>query len=89
MITGLSIHYLSALVASGEFSASIFGGPSTHDITPGKILVEEAGGRATDIYGNTPVRFDGDMRGQLCSNGLVHDEILGTLQLGPDLTKAV
>jgi myo-inositol-1(or 4)-monophosphatase len=89
MISGLSIHYMSALVASGEFSACIFGGPSTHDITPGKILIEEAGGRATDLYGKTPVRFDGDMPGQLCSNGLVHDEILSTLELGQDLKKIV
>ena len=87
MITGLSIHYMTALVASGEFSASIFGGPSCHDITPGKILIEEAGGRATDIYGKTPARFDQDMPGQLCSNGLVHDDILSTLALGPDLNK--
>src|SRR3989344_2717313 len=28
IISGLSIHYLSSLVAAGEFSASIFGGPS-------------------------------------------------------------
>lgn len=87
MISGLSIHYMTALVASGEFSASIFGGPSPHDITPGKIIIEEAGGRATDLYGKTPTAFDEDMRGQLCSNGLVHDDILSTLALGPDLKK--
>lgn len=87
MITGLSIHYLSALVASGEFSASIFGGRSAHDMTPAKIIVEEAGGRVTDLYGKVPARFDQDMPGQLCSNGLLHDEILSTLALGPDLKK--
>jgi len=85
MITGLSIHYLSSLVASGEFSASIFGGTSAHDMTPAKIIIEEAGGRVTDIYGATPSRFDRPMPGQLCTNGLVHDEILSTLALGPDL----
>jgi len=85
IISGLSIHYLSSLVAGGEFSASIFGGKSTHDMTPAKIIVEEAGGRVTDMYGNVPARFDRDMPGQLCSNGLVHDEILSILALGPDL----
>lgn len=85
MITGLSIHYLSSLVASGEFSASIFGGTSPHDMTPAKIIIEEAGGRVSDMYGNTPTRFDIEMPGQVCSNGLVHDEILSTLALGPDL----
>ena len=87
IISGLSIHYLSSLVAAGEFSASIFGGKSTHDMTPAKIIVEEAGGKVTDVYGNIPARFDGDMPGQLCSNGLVHDEILSILALGPDLKK--
>jgi len=87
IISGLSIHYLSSLVAAGEFSASIFGGPSCHDITPAKIIIEEAGGRATDMYGIVPVSFDRDMSGQLCTNGLVHDEILSILALGPDLKK--
>lgn len=87
MITGLSIHYLSSLVASGEFSASIFGGTSAHDMTPGKLLVEEAGGRASDLYGAVPNDFSKTMAGQVCSNGLVHEEILATLQLGPDLKK--
>ncbi|HWP61004.1 MAG TPA: inositol monophosphatase [Candidatus Paceibacterota bacterium] len=87
MITGLSIHYLSALVASGEFSASIFGSTSAHDMTPGKIIVEEAGGRASDIYGNIPERFDEDMQGQVCSNGGIHDELIEALKLGPDLKK--
>ena len=87
IISGLSIHYLSSLVAAGEFSASIFGGTSCHDMTPAKIIIEEAGGRVTDMYGNIPARFDRDMPGQLCSNGLVHDEVLEILKLGPDLKK--
>lgn len=87
MISGLSIHYVSALVASGEFSASLFGGPSPHDMTPAKILVEEAGGRVTDMYGAVPSRFDQPMRGQVCSNGFVHEELLEALALGPDLKK--
>jgi myo-inositol-1(or 4)-monophosphatase len=87
MIAGLSIHYLSSLVASGEFSASIFGGTSPHDMTPAKIIVEEAGGRVSDLYGVIPERFDTEMPGQLCSNSAVHDELLSILALGPDLKK--
>lgn len=78
-ITGLSIHYMCALVAVGEFSAAFFGGPSPHDITPSKLLVEEAGGKATDLFGNIPARFDREMKGQLVSNGLLHKELLGLL----------
>ena len=78
-ITGLSIHYMCALVAAGEFSAAIFGGTSAHDMTAGKLLVEEAGGKATDIFGGMPERFDRDMEGQLCSNGLLHSELLAIM----------
>lgn len=78
-ITGLSIHYMCALVAAGEFSAALFGGISAHDMTAGKLLVEEAGGKATDIFGNIPTRFDRDMEGQMCSNGLLHDELLAIM----------
>ena len=56
-------------------------------MTPAKIIIEEAGGRVSDLYGKTPARFDIDMPGQLCSNGAVHDEILSILALGPDLKK--
>jgi myo-inositol-1(or 4)-monophosphatase len=79
-ITGLSIHYMCALVAVGEFSAAFFGGESPHDITPSKLLVEEAGGRATDLFGKTPTRFDVQMKGQLCSNGGIHGQLLKILE---------
>lgn len=79
-VTGLSIHYMSALVAAGELSATLFGGTSAHDMTAGRLLVEEAGGSASDIFGNQPERFDRDMEGQLLSNGLLHDELLNLLE---------
>lgn len=78
-IVGLSIHYMSALVAAGEFSASLFGGRSVYDMTPSKLLVEEAGGKATDLFGNIPNRFDRDQEGQLCSTGVLHGEIMALL----------
>lgn len=75
-ITGLSIHYMSALVAAGEFVASFFGGTGAHDMTAGTILVEEAGGRASDLFGRRPERYDRDMEGQLCTNAVLHDQII-------------
>ncbi|MBI3573615.1 hypothetical protein HY090_01025 [Candidatus Kaiserbacteria bacterium] len=79
LITGLSIHYLSALVAAGEFAAAFFGGTSPHDMAAAKVLVEEAGGKVTDLKGNVPLRYDRDIEGQLSSNGIVHKELLGML----------
>lgn len=78
-IVGLSIHYMSALVAAGEFSASLFGGRAVYDMTPSKLLIEEAGGKATDLFGKTPERFDRDQEGQLCSTSILHGEIMALL----------
>ena len=80
-ITGLSIHYMNGLVAAGEFSGCFFGGPSPHDMTAAAVIVTEAGGKVTDLDGNAPDRYDRDMEGQLCSNGVLHDELLSLLQV--------
>ena len=76
VMSGLSIGYVGALVAAGEFSACIFSGRDPHDTVAIQLLVEEAGGRATDLYGKTVERYDREVAGQVASNGLVHDELL-------------
>ena len=80
VMTGLSIGYVGALVAAGEFSACIFSGKDPHDTVAIQLLVEEAGGKATDLAGNAVERYDGEVNGQLASNGLVHEEILEILK---------
>lgn len=49
---------------------------SSWDIAAGALIVKEAGGRFTDLQGND---FDLRNRKICASNGLVHDEILQTL----------
>ena len=65
------------LVARGQFTASIFSGTTGKfvDIAPLKVIVEEAGGKVTDIFGNEQ-RYDQDIKGAIVSNGIVHDEIV-------------
>ncbi len=75
-ITGLSTHYMSALVAAGEFAASFFGGAAPHDMAAAAIIVKEAGGKVTDLNGKIPERYDRDIDGQICSNGVLHDELI-------------
>ncbi len=67
-------------VADGEFSMAIFPGTKRKncDIAAAKVIVEEAGGRVTDIFGNEQ-RYDRDINGAIISNGLVHDEVLKTV----------
>ncbi len=79
IISGLSIHYLCALVAAGELSATFFGGTSPHDISASALLVSEAGGKATNLFGKQPERYDREIEGLLVSNGTVHDDLVAMM----------
>lgn len=64
-------------VANGEFNLAIFPG-TTHkncDIAAAKVIVEEAGGKVTNIFGEEQ-RYDQDIHGAIISNGIVHDEVV-------------
>ncbi len=65
-----------ALVAAGRLEA--FWEPGLHpwDVAAGVLLVEEAGGRVTDLQGRALRSPDGDV---LASNGRVHDALLAVL----------
>lgn len=69
------------LVASGKSEANVFPGTKGKfvDAAAMKILVEEAGGKVTDLFGNDQ-RYDKDINGIVLSNGLVHDEVLAYIK---------
>jgi myo-inositol-1(or 4)-monophosphatase len=53
-----SIQYKLALVAAGEGAATLSRGPKHEwDVCAGALIVEEAGGRATDMFGQ-PLRYN-------------------------------
>ena len=62
-------------VATGEFSLSIFPGTERKhcDIAAVKVIVEEAGGKVTDLFGKEQ-RYDKSINGAVISNGIVHEE---------------
>lgn len=64
-----------ALVAAGEFAFAIFPGRYAHDAAAVKILVEEAGGRVTNMLGEEQ-RYDRTIQGLVVSNGVLHNEII-------------
>ena len=63
-----------ACVASGRMDAFWEFNLNPWDTAAGILLVEEAGGRATDFSG---AEFRLDSREILASNGLIHEELLG------------
>jgi histidinol-phosphatase len=62
-------------VFEGKAEAAIEIGVKAWDIAPMKIIVEEAGGRYTDLEGGSSI-YKG---GCLVSNGLVHEDLLKIL----------
>ena len=76
-----SIIRASVAVASGDFSMAIFPGviKCPHDIAAIKVIVEEAGGKVTSLFGDEE-RYDQDIiTGAVVSNGVVHDEVVRTV----------
>jgi fructose-1,6-bisphosphatase/inositol monophosphatase family enzyme len=67
--------FKGALVAQGRLDAYIFPGLSAHDIAAEKLIIEEAGGKVTDIDGNEQ-RYDQPIRGAIISNGKLHDVLV-------------
>jgi len=70
------------LVARGDYEAVIFPGTTGKnvDIAAMKVIIEESGGRVTDLFGREQ-RYDQDIQGALLSNGKVHTELLSYLSV--------
>jgi myo-inositol-1(or 4)-monophosphatase len=77
-----STAYKLARVAAGAADAFASRGPKSEwDVCAGGLIVEEAGGRVTDLTG-APLCYNQPMPhvyGILASNGWVHDRLLGVL----------
>ena len=75
-----SVIRASMCVASGEFNVAIFPGTKHKncDIAAAKVIVEEAGGKVTDLFGNEQ-RYDRDINGAIISNNIVHKEVVDAI----------
>lgn len=64
-------------IASGDFSCDLFPGfdHGNCDMAASALIVEEAGGRVTDFYGNVQ-KYDKAINGAIITNGISHDEVL-------------
>lgn len=75
LIRMASFVYPSSLVAAGEFGFTIFPHTTAHDAAAVKIIIEEAGGKVTDLFGNDQ-KYDRDIQGVIVSNGILHDKLV-------------
>lgn len=69
------ITYEAMLVASGQITGVVFPGKTPWDIAAVKVIVEEAGGKVTDLYGNDQL-YDRAIKGAVVSNSRMHDELV-------------
>lgn len=74
-----SIIEASSLVATGGFDGAIFRFDSEVDIASVKIIVEEAGGKVTDIEGNEQ-KYDKKINGAIISNGFLHTKLVSAVK---------
>lgn len=77
-------------IASGSIEAFIVPriGPKWWDVAAGILMVEEAGGRVTDMYGNPIINRDLS-KGIVASNGILHEKILDIIQKGGNYGRRV
>jgi len=67
-----------ALVAEGAAEAMFETGAKTWDLAGPLVVLEEAGGRVTDVHGDRRI----DTGSSVASNGLLHEELLRRLRAG-------
>ncbi len=70
-----SMVYEVIQVASGMFDGAIFTKSTPWDAATGVLLVTEAGGKVTDLYGGDQ-RYDRKIKGTIFSNGHLHDALV-------------
>jgi fructose-1,6-bisphosphatase/inositol monophosphatase family enzyme len=69
------------LIASGRYDITVYDTqPNLWDILPGKIILEEAGGKITDLFGREISLKAIKTSGILATNDLAHREILEKIQ---------
>lgn len=61
------------LVAAGKLECALHGAANIWDVAAGVIIVQEAGGRCSDLYGN---KITWESKSFLLSNDILHDRIL-------------
>ena len=70
-----SVVNMGGLVCSGEFSANIFPGKTAHDVAAIDLLINEAGGKTSDLFGETQ-QTNKPIKGFIGANKELHKQIL-------------
>ncbi len=77
--TFYSCVYAGILVATGEFAGQVYKHDKPWDGAALKVIVEEAGGRVTDLRGEEQ-RYDRKINGFIASNGAIHQRLVDIIR---------
>ena len=75
VMTFCSAVITGCLVAQGVYDAMLFGQSKPEDIAALSVIVEEAGGKVTNLLGGQQ-RYDRKLYGAVVSNGQIHDALV-------------
>lgn len=75
MLEYYSITYMASLVATGQWIGTLFQFDKPYDIAAVKVIVEEAGGKVTNMRGEEQ-RYDQPLFGAIISNGVIHEKLV-------------
>lgn len=71
--------FRSCMVAQGRIAGFPHPQVKPYDIAAVHLIVEEAGGKVTDVHGGV-LDYSKDFRGAIISNGVVHDDLVALFQ---------
>ncbi|HSX34686.1 MAG TPA: inositol monophosphatase [Candidatus Saccharimonadales bacterium] len=77
--TQCSAVLMGAFVAKGAYEAMVFGQGKPEDIAALAVIVAEAGGKVTDLFGDSQ-RYDTNIKGAIVSNGAIHPALLEVIK---------
>jgi len=80
ILNARSLAFGCVMVAKGVVEGAFIGVETPYEAASVKLIVEGAGGKVTDLYGNDPGRLDGEIRGLVVSNGHIHQALLDALK---------
>lgn len=75
LVTFSGAVYKAVLVATGRLVTYVDAGVNAHDMAAVHLIVEEAGGKVTNI-GGSRLDYTQPFRGALISNGIAHEEMM-------------
>jgi len=82
IINARSLSFGCIMVATGKADGAYIGVKTPFEAASVKLIIENAGGKVTDLYGNEPGSMKDEIRGLIVSNGLIHDQLVLALKPG-------